>query len=105
MPLLRFPARILLAALLPALSVAEPEPIVGPSVFFASDLLPKELCAGERFRVDPIVEVQDFAYVFDIRSDYGDFRAIGAEAVAERVRELRAIARLEEISQTEAFAA
>lgn len=85
-------------------SAAATEPVEGPPVFFATDLLPEQICRGERYRIDPIVEVEAFEFVFDIDSDFGDYRVVGCEDLMERIREIRAIARLNDVSQTEAFA-
>lgn len=80
------------------------EPVEGAPVLFARDLVGKELREGERFRLQPMVEVKDFSYVFRVQSDFGDYEVWGVNALQERIREIKAIAHLQEVSQTEAFA-
>ncbi len=82
----------------------EAEPLEGAPILFARDLLEPTLLSGARFRVQPIVEVENFSYVFRIDSDYGRFEVLGVDNVRLKVGEIHAIERLNQISQTEAFA-
>ncbi len=97
--------RACLSVLLPSfayLALAK-EPNEGPPVFFASDVLAPELRKGEHFEVSPIVHVVNFGYQIKLESDYGTYDVWGPELLKKRIKEIEAIAKLEEIGQTEAF--
>lgn len=103
------PFRLLSAVvvvLFSSVSVAfESEPAEGAPVFFAKDLLPAELRSSAVHRVHPIVEVRDFAYIFKVESEYGDFETSGVAALRKLIHEIEVISMLEETSRSEAFAA
>ncbi len=101
------PALLFFLSLLPlVLAFAEEaEPVEGAPVLFAKDLVPLEFCENPLYGLSPIVEVRDFGYVFRLDSKFGRFNAYGLEELRERLREIEALAQLEDISQAQAFAA
>lgn len=75
-----------------------------PPVLKAADLVDKSLLSGPHHQVDPEARNDGFMNHFTIRSDFGDFEAESEELLAIRVREVAALAKLVEISKTDAFA-
>jgi len=75
-----------------------------PPVLKAADLVDPSLLSGPQHRVDAEVRNDGFMNHFQIRSDFGDFEAESEELLEIRVREVAALAKLAEISKTEAFA-
>lgn len=75
-----------------------------PPVLKAADLVDPELLEGHHHQVDPEARNDGFMNHFIIRSDFGDFDAASEELLAVRVQEVAALAKLAEISNTEAFA-
>jgi hypothetical protein len=73
-------------------------------VFQAKDLVAPELLKGPHFTVDSRVPVKEFLYRFSLRTDYGIFQVHGAHMLQIRVREVYAIAQLEDMSKTKEFA-
>ncbi len=83
---------------------AELEPVEGPPLVFAHDLVREELRSGDRFKLAPIAHVVNFGYEFDLDSDFGDFHARGIKMLEMTAHEIEALEKLEEISKTKAFA-
>jgi hypothetical protein len=77
----------------------EPNP-----VFKASEILPKPLVSGAKFKVEENVPSDGYVLHFKITSDFGSYEAEGRELLEVRVQEILALAQLSEISQSEAFA-
>lgn len=73
-------------------------------VFQARDLAAPELLKGPQFTLDPRVPVRGMLERFTIRSTYGVFEAHGLHMLQVRVREIQALAQLDEMSQTKEFA-
>lgn len=80
------------------------EPVEGAPVFFARDVLPGWTLASPHYKISPIVEVEEFEFVFDIAARHGDYRARGLGELKRCLREIEAIARLGDVSQSRAFA-
>ncbi|MCH9648433.1 MAG: hypothetical protein K0U98_09350 [Deltaproteobacteria bacterium] len=76
----------------------EPAPVLA-----ASEILPADLLKGPHHKVEERVPSDGIMLTFQITSDFGEFSAIGQPLLAERVREVRALAELDRISKTEAF--
>lgn len=95
---------LFLAGVVSASSRGEAEPEEGAPFLFAQELVEASLLQSDRHQVRPVVEVDNFSYVFRIESDYGKFEAVGLDEVRACVREIQAIERLNEITQTQAFA-
>jgi len=70
----------------------------------AAELLPPELLIGPHYRIDPQVVGDGFAYCYVIRSDYDDFAVCGDRMLRTRIREIEALAALDAMSKTAAFA-
>jgi hypothetical protein len=75
-----------------------------PPVQKAARILPANLLSGEGFRVQNDVPTVGFMEQFTIDSDFGPYTVNGHDLVAVRVQEIQALRKLDEISQTEAFA-
>jgi hypothetical protein len=75
-----------------------------PPVQKASRILPANLLSGEGFKVQNDVPTVGFMEQFTIDSDYGAYTVHGNDLVAGRVQEIAALRKLDEISQSEAFA-
>jgi hypothetical protein len=92
---------------LPEVSAADADPSLGfenPPTLRASDLLPPEVVSGPHHRVAEAVGSDGFVHLYTIASDYGDFDVAGDGQLRERVREIRALAVLDEMSATREFA-
>jgi hypothetical protein len=76
----------------------QPEPVLQ-----AKDLVAAELLKGPHYTVDSRVPVKGFLGWFTIRSDYGTFVAHGIHMFQIRVREVYALTKLAEMSQTKEF--
>jgi hypothetical protein len=75
-----------------------------PPVQKASSILPANLLSGEGFKVKNDVPTVGFMEQFTIDSDFGPYTVQGHDLVAVRVQEIAALRKLDEISQSEAFA-
>jgi hypothetical protein len=75
-----------------------------PPVQKAARILPANLLSGEGFKVQSDVPTVGFMEQFTIDSDFGPYTVHGHDLVAVRVQEIAALRKLDEISQTEAFA-
>ena len=73
-------------------------------VLRASGLVNPEILKGPHYTVDERVPVRGLLARFTIRSDYGTFKANGIHMLLIRVREIHAIAQLEDMSKTREFA-
>lgn len=69
----------------------------------ATDILPADLLEGEHHSVDDIVRNDGYLNYYMISSDYGAFEAASTAMLRTRVREIGALAELEELSKTEVF--
>ena len=72
-------------------------------VLKAKDLVAPELLKGPHFTVDDRVPVKGFLAYFTIRSDYGTFEAHGIHMFQIRVKEVYALAQLDDMSKTKEF--
>jgi hypothetical protein len=70
----------------------------------AVELLPPSLLTGPHYRIEPLVITSGFANRYVITSDYGDFDVRGDRMLRTRIREIEALAALDEMSKTAAFA-
>ena len=69
----------------------------------ASEILKPELLNGPHFQVRDPVPTASGMNQFTIDSDFGVFEADGNEMLLQRLKEIDAIARLGEVSRTDAF--
>ena len=76
-----------------------------PRVGEARDLLPPDLLQGPHHTLDEKVYTDGYTHVFTIESDFGTFHARGDEMLRIRVREIHAMATMQEMSATKEFAA
>jgi hypothetical protein len=74
-----------------------------PPTLRAADILEPALFAGPHFTVDPIVRNGGYINHFVIHSDYGDFEAHGRTMLGIRLKEVAALARIQDISKTDVF--
>lgn len=70
----------------------------------ASRLLSPELIAGEHYRVNESVGSDGFLHIWRIESDFGALEVHGDALLRTRIAEIEALALLDEVSRTEAFA-
>ena len=69
----------------------------------AATLLPEELLRGEHHVVDGRVRNDGYLNYYTIHSDYGEFEAASTAMLRIRIREIEALAELDELSHTEVF--
>ena len=75
-----------------------------PPVLEAKDFLPSDRLKGEHYEVEPRVTSDGYMNRYTIRSDFGTFEARSTAMALKRISEVGGIARLKELSQTDAFA-
>jgi len=92
--------------LLPVAAAAVPDdaPHDEEPVLEAATLVPPDLLAGPGFSVDPHVEIRGYMAHFTLDTGAGPVRAESIEILAEREAELPALAALEQVTHSEAFA-
>lgn len=61
-------------------------------MFGVSQVLPEEILQGSNYRLAERVPVQEYHYVFTVRSDFGEITAHGRPMLGLRLRELHSIA-------------
>lgn len=69
----------------------------------ASAILPADQVSGPHFSVDERVESDGYLNYYTIRSDYGVFEAVSNAMLRVRLREIHALAQIDELSGTEVF--
>ncbi len=69
----------------------------------SEEVLPREWLEASHHRVQPEVEWNGPNLVFGIESDFGFFRVEGVDLTKERIREVGAIAKLQEVRKTDVF--
>ncbi|UCG12516.1 MAG: hypothetical protein JSU72_18835 [Deltaproteobacteria bacterium] len=67
-------------------------------VFRANRLLPKEVLRGSNYRIAERVPVEEYQYVFTVKSDFGVITARGRDMLDLRLRELKSIEAAQELS-------
>ena len=75
-----------------------------PEIRATSEVVPPALQAGPHYRVDPSVRTFTFMNQYSVTSDYGAFTAPSDARLRRLVREIAAIAELQKIHQSDAFA-
>lgn len=92
---------------LPQVSAADADSSLGfevPPTLRASELLPPEILAGPHHRVAEEVRSDGFVHLYTLSSDYGEFQVAGDDLLRERVKEIWALAVLDEMSASREFA-
>ena len=74
-----------------------------PGVLRAADVFPPELLSGPHYRVRDRVVSYGFMHHYVVDSDYGPFEVTGDYALRKLIREIGAIAALQEIKKGEAY--
>ena len=74
-----------------------------PANLSASEILSSRLFSGEYHRVDDAVRSDGYLNFYVLRSDYGDFEVASTALLAIRVREIEALATLDDVSKTGVF--
>ena len=67
--------------------------------FRANWVLPKETLRGSNYRVVERVQVEEYQYVFTVKSDFGSITARGRDMLDLRLRELKSIEAARELSK------
>ncbi len=100
---IQHPLRAALAGLLlvGAHATAEEASYEPPPTLSASEVVPAELIAGPHYRVDGTITTDGYLTHAQVRSGFGDFSAIGPGSLEIRVREIEALAKLQELEQSE----
>jgi hypothetical protein len=80
---------------------ADPDEV--PPTFTASGLLTSEWLQGPHHKVDEPVRTAEYFHEFTISSPLGRFEADGLSQVPVRVREINALASLQDVSKTDVF--
>src|SRR5262245_13944681 len=75
-----------------------------PEVRPASDVVPPELLRGPHYQLGPTVRTFTFMNQYSVTSDYGSFHPPSDARLRRLVREIAAIAGLQKIHQSDAFA-
>ena len=83
-----------------SLSARADEP---PPVFTAAQLLTPAQLKGPHHAVADAVATDGYFHQFTIRSDFGEFEAEGRSMLVVRLREIDALAQLDDVSKTEVF--
>jgi hypothetical protein len=78
-------------------------PTEPPQVLSARYLLPPDVLAGPRFRVDDRVPTDGYMGHYTLRSEVGTFTAVSRDLLKIRIAELAAIEQLEATSKTDVF--
>ena len=68
-------------------------------VFSVDQVLPKEMLRGSNYRLAERVPVQEYQYVFTVRSDFGTITAQGRPMLGLRLRELKSIEAARKLSK------
>jgi hypothetical protein len=75
-----------------------------PEVRATSDVVPSALLRGPHYQLGPTVKTFAFMNQYSVMSDYGTFAAPSDARLRRLIREIAAIAELEKIRQSDAFA-
>ena len=68
-------------------------------VFSADSVIATEILRGSNYRLDERVPVEEYQYVFKIRSDFGEVTARGRDMLGLRLRELKSIETAKNLSK------
>jgi len=98
------PAILALAALATAGHLLAQAPYEGPRTIAVTEILPAAFVQGPHFTLGPTVATPGYFDEFTVTSDYGVFEVEGQTMLAVRLREVEALARLDDVSKTEVFA-
>lgn len=69
----------------------------GPPVFTASQVLPPDLAHSPNYTVDERVGLENFQYVYQLKTKWGPFNVKGSDLLRLRAREIAATAKLETV--------
>ncbi len=97
------PATILLLVIALSGAGAVADEFEKPALLRASEILSDKLRKGEYHRVDENVRSDGYLNYYVLRSDYGDWDVTSTSLLASRVREVEALAALDDVSKTEVF--
>ena len=67
--------------------------------FSASRVLPKEILQGPNYWITDTVKVEEYKYIFTVKSKFGEFTANGREMLDLRLRELKSIEAARELAK------
>ena len=69
-----------------------------PIVFTASQVLPPDLAHSPNYTVDERVGLENFQYVYQLKTKWGSFNVKGSDLLRVRAREIAATAKLETVA-------
>jgi hypothetical protein len=84
--------------------VEPPSQFETPPVLSARETVPAELYEGPHHKVEDAVPTYGYANTYTVVSDYDTYVVVGDDMLRARVQEIAALAALEEISRSKAFA-
>ncbi len=68
-------------------------------IFRADQVIPPQLIRGSNYRIAERVPVEEYSYVFTVKSDFGDIIARGRDMLDLRLRELQSIESAKKLSK------
>ena len=68
-------------------------------VFSTNQVIPNEILRGSNYRLAESVPVQEYQYVFTVRSDFGEITASGRDMLGLRLSELKSIEAAKKLSK------
>jgi hypothetical protein len=101
--MLRCPGLVVPLLLAAALSAYAQEPLEGPAVFKPGEVLPAALVSGPHYTLADQVATEGYFHEFVVKSDYGSFPAESDGMLRIRLREVQALAALDDVSKTQVF--
>ncbi len=97
----------LMGTLAAATSVAAATPVAGfesPTEIPSDEVVPESVLSGPRYRIEPSVHADGFAQQYTIKTTgFGNLHASSDYMLPERIREVQALAVLEDLHRHEAF--
>ena len=82
----------------------DPEGFETPPVLPATKFLPAENLVGPHYRIRNAVKTDGYLAHFIVDSDFGTYDCLGAPKLAQRLKEINALAELAALSKSEVFA-
>ncbi len=98
------PAMVLMLLLGATVSATSAAQFEAPANRKAAEILPAALLKGPNYQVRETVVSYGYMHHWTVDSDFGTFEATGDGALRSLIREIHAIAALNEVSKGEAFA-
>lgn len=95
----------IICIILPADAADLPEFQKLPITLKASEQVPKNILTGPNYRIEANVKNDGFINTYRLNTDYGPLKVEGTFLLIDRTNELKALSHMEEVEQTDTFAA